>query len=514
MAPHKSFFSYNLTKPYPFKWFTPVVLCGFVAATALFSFLNLITNGYYLVNEVSVNPNATTTMPRWIRKMPSFFASKVQATCQPTLLSPQDVIFTNQTALTYTINSIARSQNGDIISSLEYYNNVFENCSVSNIDVNLQSFDRLANQVAFSQWGPLVRTYVSCTLQSAEGSVVISMTHAYDYEPDTISLGKLNTVLGTGFLARNLAQKPSLWWGESLMSWYWIYVAAHTQNIRDNQVAAGETPIRKGILSFSRNEEETNVASLDYFKVNYRFSVEYADFSTEMIFPGFYNETNSVAELDSQEAYPNIWVAADSLAKSVFWTILTDLGQTSLGPNILTDRDLLAYFTANFSLINEEYPPFNALPGPAKASFDPQADELNDTALVLFPSVVSTSYLCQIPKTKSTGNLLMSILVADLIFLQALWKIYILVVDTFILKEGKEPSNSGGPNHQRSNVHERWEASPNHSTFSNLSSLDNDPSYRLTSLTLDDAGQSKRRPGYHRQTSSQYALLGGGAVRA
>lgn len=46
---HRSIFTYGLTRPYPYPWFTWVVVVGGVMATALLSALNLAANGYEIV---------------------------------------------------------------------------------------------------------------------------------------------------------------------------------------------------------------------------------------------------------------------------------------------------------------------------------------------------------------------------------------------------------------------------------------------------------------------------------
>jgi hypothetical protein len=46
---HESFFSYNLARPYPYRWFTWVVVTGGLAATTLFSAINLAADGYDLM---------------------------------------------------------------------------------------------------------------------------------------------------------------------------------------------------------------------------------------------------------------------------------------------------------------------------------------------------------------------------------------------------------------------------------------------------------------------------------
>ena len=46
---HKSIFSYNLSRPYPYPWFTWIVFIIGILATTLFSVINLAADGYELV---------------------------------------------------------------------------------------------------------------------------------------------------------------------------------------------------------------------------------------------------------------------------------------------------------------------------------------------------------------------------------------------------------------------------------------------------------------------------------
>jgi hypothetical protein len=46
MPPHESYFGYNLTRSYPFKWFTWVAAFGGLILTGLFSALNVAVSGY------------------------------------------------------------------------------------------------------------------------------------------------------------------------------------------------------------------------------------------------------------------------------------------------------------------------------------------------------------------------------------------------------------------------------------------------------------------------------------
>lgn len=56
---YSSWFSYNIARPYPFRWFTPLVVLGGIVLTVLFSLVNLGANGYYLRTVYTNDPNTT-----------------------------------------------------------------------------------------------------------------------------------------------------------------------------------------------------------------------------------------------------------------------------------------------------------------------------------------------------------------------------------------------------------------------------------------------------------------------
>jgi len=177
-----SLFSYGITKPYPFRWFTPLVVVSFIILTVLFSLLNFVSTGYTLVVQESSNPNITVHSNVWMRHWPSFLTSKVQPTCQTVNLPVGSEFFTNQTALTYTLTDVWQPQAGGagagygIAPSLTYYNNVMENCSVNSVEVDFSAMDRSANQFAYSEWGAVVRSYATCSLSGTNGTMKFNIT--------------------------------------------------------------------------------------------------------------------------------------------------------------------------------------------------------------------------------------------------------------------------------------------------------------------------------------------------
>lgn len=49
--------------------------------------------------------------------------------------------------------------------------------------------------------------------------------------------------------------------------------------------------------------------------------------------------------------------------------------------------------------------------------------DISSAQLKIEPAIFETNYLCQVPVRKPWGNLVTSILVADLVFLRALWSL-------------------------------------------------------------------------------------------
>ncbi|CEJ54658.1 hypothetical protein PMG11_00958 [Penicillium brasilianum] len=433
---HESFFSYNVTRPYSHRWFTPVAVLGAVTIAALFSLLNFAANGYDLVLQISPDPNSTISSAAWLGRWPSYFTDKVRPTCQPATVPVGSQVFTNQTSLTYTLTAVwqlSGGMNSTAFSSMSYFNNVLENCMVSAIEINLEALDRTGSQFGFSEWGAVVQTYILCGFYTPSGLIQFNLTQAYDYIPAAMSWSHLYTFLGTNFLDRDKNTRASLWWGESVLSNYYVYLTRTMQDIRANATKNDEPGIRKGTIYMTPgNSSARDITSVQFFNIDYRFIVDLGYGNFEVLSPG---EDPSVSKLDQGRVYPDVWIIADSLAKSAYSTVLTDLGQIAAEPNLLTNADDLEYFSRSFSTIQRHK---------ANADSGPEVDMYYGTAkngtgpLGTTPSVISMDYVCQVPRLKSTGNLLVSILVADLVFLQAAWRLFKLVTDTYLFKSKPE----------------------------------------------------------------------------
>jgi hypothetical protein len=134
-------------------------------------------------------------------------------------------------------------------------------------------------------------------------------------------------------------------------------------------------------------------------------------------------ENSTFSNLIAKTTGPNIWPLVDRLAKSFESTILTDLGQVKAKPNVLIDAELLQRYTSEFARWDSLRDPYWR-GTPARADF--QTLRHTTGPLVVRPSTLAINYLCQIPKRKPVADLLISVLVADLVFLQALWLLFTL----------------------------------------------------------------------------------------
>ena len=447
-----SYFSYNISKPYPFAWFTPSVLIGGTIATVLFSLLNFVSSGFYLNVQYSSNPNTTVSDAIWFNHWPSFLTSKVQPTCEALDVQINSKFSTNQTGLTYTLTNVWQStkeDSVDVLSSMTYYNNPIEDCVINHISIDLEAMDRTSSQLAWAEWGAVLSGSLTCGITSETGYVKLNLTVNYDYVPDTVSFASgLFSLISADKEAR-----ASLWWGESLLSMYWAYLSRTMQNIRVNATDNGLVGIRKGTLFFTpsaavpriyatANSPDSkpmlDITNLDYFDVDYRFIVDDGGGAFQVIYPGDHDYSTTLSNLYYYDEYPDIWIQADSAAKSFYSTMLTDLGQTASSlPNILTNATTLQYFTSNFSLILDPNLAniANARPGPALADYNTLKSQTG--LLGTTPAVISAQYLCQVPRRKAAGELFVAILVADLVFLQVVWQLFKLVTEVWFLSPKK-----------------------------------------------------------------------------
>ncbi|KAK5327853.1 hypothetical protein LTR70_001476 [Exophiala xenobiotica] len=195
----------------------------------------------------------------------------------------------------------------------------------------------------------------------------------------------------------------SLWWGQSLLSWYWSNLAA-----TDSSVFTG------GALTLAPRGNGTFGIGGDFFRV-----------------PGFWfreTETDQAATWSATDpadirdhGAPETGNEVDLLAKAMYAVLLADLGQHSsdLQNNVLLGPKLLAAVSAPITeLLGAAGQGSRWIQsGAADSSYDPIGDR-NDV-LNITDSYMYAQYLCSVPALKPGTSLFISALIADLVLLQA-----------------------------------------------------------------------------------------------
>lgn len=439
-----SFFSYSVARPYPYRWFTPVAIVGGVIAVVLVSFLNVAASGYELITTSTIDRNATISDKVWFRNWPDWLVS-TRANCEAAELPLQTGLYTNNTALfynliaawTYSSPTSTRDEDKVNLGSLLYDQNPLEQCNISTIKIQIDSDSgRAAGQVSVQQLGATVTANVQCLIIKDQGPTYLQLVTTYDPIPPANEPTSV-------FLDTNATSKASLYWGQSIMRLYWSQMLM--EYYKENYFM--ERPYYMAEITLQRDDSSAatpeKLKSVDFLSADACWFL-YPNATGIRHGNGFCtSHTPSVlANGDGMtgKAVPGIWIPLAMLAKAMWFTVLADLGRDDgaggFMPNALANPDLLQNFTADLSAVNA------SLPGAwrwgvtsASRSLAPYDAGRDGTAqLGVNSSVLATSYACQTPRLKSPGTLFVAVLVADLVLLQAIWKVYVMAVDYWVGK--------------------------------------------------------------------------------
>lgn len=444
MSSYQSFFSYNITRPYPFRWFTLVVVIGGLLATVLVSLLNVAVTGYELFTISSANPNATISERSWIGSLPAFIVS-TRTTCEPTTIPLQTKLYTNNTAFSYTLYSIWTEENNqkNYHGSLIYNNQALDRCNITgSMTMDFDTTGRTGGQMALLPVGAAITATARCAIGDPQGLTYFELVGTYNPIPPPA-----DPLLG-GFQARNKTTKASLWWGESIMRIYWANLMEEYYGVDDDPDLRRNYKYYNGVVNPRRSSTAAiataeEIMDVDFFNIWCGFN----KLNTTSI--GYSSDfclgANNVTSLLKGELMPSIWNSVNILSKTTYFAMLADLGRNNnSGPNMLADPALLAHLSSDLTTVNTTTQHFRVwLPADLEEqSFDiAQAGQWD---LGVSPAVFITTYICQKPRLKSFGTLFFGILIADLVFLQAIWFVFRLVVDTFWVEKRPELNECEG----------------------------------------------------------------------
>ncbi|OHE99469.1 hypothetical protein CORC01_05269 [Colletotrichum orchidophilum] len=449
---HQSWFSYPISKPYPFRWFTPVALVGGLILTVLFSLVNLSANGYYLKPLYTSDPNGTEAYAnaQWFRKTPFNWRSDVQAECQPRLLAIGDSFFTSNLGFRYIIKTISDSSTSSR-STLNYKNNTLQHCTPKQIVLKLKKVDT-AVPPSPSWWlswtDSTMEATVDCTIMTDDGPVNITLVtedtgegdHDYSY-----------------VIEDDYRTHASVWWGTRLLNAYWNGVMTAASNM--TEIDGFKSYVVRTAFTYTTKSLREDIRSDTFFDLYWWM----ANADATIL------HTNMKENLQD---YNSDWYGSPALteglhcAKILFSLLSLDLGNCH-SPNLLLDDRGLQYAILApddhnrdpGQLLNGSTSQlygadrFNMIPVPGSNDTDNGLVTLMESYDAFQPlmgpltcknATVVSQYLCSVPQQKSWGVMLFAILLADLVFLQAAWKILTWTADGLVSKANTEAMSCQG----------------------------------------------------------------------
>lgn len=408
---HESLFSYNLTRPYPFRWFTWVVAVGGICAIVFFSFLNLAANGYTLEVVYTTDPNGTVTQSQWFEKAPWKLMTKMTASCQAQDIALNTELFTTQLGLTYVLANVWTNDsagNAIMYPSLTYLNNTLEDCSIRNIMLDAENSNKLGNFPYWAWQTSRISAVATCSVNN--GNLQSAMNLTVQYQPILLTDSSTSDVMNgvaaqaEGFLHLDMKNKASIWWGQQLL-WCWYYnVGWALSEIYNDQA---QTPAPNNTLSrmqlYLSPTGSKNISNYDFFDTTFWY---------------YFGDGSLVGSSEQMSESPgrfDVGFQIDRFAKVFYSTILADLGQAD-GPNVVADPNLVQlYLTGTYPDTGiPAYSPTNEAYAALKNSTGP---------LSIASSTFYAQYVCQVPRRRDIGSLLIAVLVGDIVFLQALFKV-------------------------------------------------------------------------------------------
>ena len=378
----------------------------------------------------------------------------VKASCQSQNLGLNTQLFTTQLGFTYGLSNVwsyASDGSTNIHPSLTYLNNTLDNCSVNNIFLDAVNTDTFSNGAGWSWQTSTISAVATCSAYNGKSRSFFNMTVEYQIASSTDSghdNGNKNGVAigNIGFLDLDRNSKACLWWGhELLVMWFWNLIDT-LATYADNNVTDANT-IANARLYMAPNGG-TNITSLDFFNITGWFYMGNGDLRPlQTTGESSRNITPMLADVD-------VGLQVHHFATVFYSTILADLGQRN-GPNILTDYGLMQQYVLE-GYDARALPGFNPSTTTAQQAFD-QA-KATTGPLSVPPSTFNSQYICQVPRRRGLGSVIIAIIVGDAVFLQALFIILTWATTWYLNRTDKQSNFCEGCKKQVSGQHQEQAA--------------------------------------------------------
>ena len=190
-------FEHNLTRPYPFQWYTPAVLAGFTIATIIFSILNYASTGCTLQAAYLSDPQTTSWpgMDSWYKKWPASLVGGNKPSCQPASIPVGSALFTNNSGLSWIVDAVGLVSNGTMkaMPSLVYQGDELTDCELLMIKISAYVAAEPGEPTRFTRsWQTELEGKVYCRIYTPSvGSMQLSLTSTLSFRKYEMRDGRL-----------------------------------------------------------------------------------------------------------------------------------------------------------------------------------------------------------------------------------------------------------------------------------------------------------------------------------
>lgn len=426
-----SIFSYPVTRPYPWFWFTWSVVTGFSVLGVLFSFVAVAGNAYQFQSVYTTDPNGTESHREWFQRAPFSWLAAMESKCQAAQLTVGGQYFTTNRGFVYTLDSIRRESlvANEALSSEPYRNATLVDCDVAEIRINMLRVDDTRMSQRFWTWGASnSQATTTCALQSDEGITRANFTA-------TLPSIKDQKLIIQNFLVQNATTNAGMYYGVRLLnSWYGKLAAV--MGWQEPGGVEGAASYGSGTIDLVRNTNVTDYTAADFWLCDATFSDNGRDLTFQHFPATIKDWANQWTTDDPDKRYnlPNISTTVDAFGKTFYSLLLSDFGVDMDSNALLTVKGVEYLQSINDTDAAEMAAGSESNLGVVTHVVDPEHDGAQYLGTTK-AATISTQYLCSVPKQKGGFSLFFGVLLADIVFLNTAWKLFTWIVTWWLGKK-------------------------------------------------------------------------------
>lgn len=253
-------------------------------------------------------------------------------------------------------------------------------------------------------------------------------------------------------LSADLAEHANIWFGAQLMYlWYEQLALA----VGYTAPLDGESTCDTGTVNLFPNPDIDDYTQLEFFVCDVIFLSNQGNIvwmpNTNTVADWADPKKNGPTPGNAGYGIPNVTTTVDTFAKALYSLVLADFGVADSTNALSTwagvqwlqsqvDEDLASHSEGLWSGcpvdVQGDIGPFYPTNEAYHSVVDnlEQPPDLNSTS----PPTIFAQYMCSIPKRKGGGALFFAVLIADLVFLQALWTLLNFAATAWLQQRYKE----------------------------------------------------------------------------